>query len=130
MKIVINACYGGFALTEAALKFMGLPVKYHLYSAKFRVLLQPHNMFDNEFRTNPKLVECVEKLGEQASDKLSKLVVVEIPDGFDFEIVDYDGMESVVIKGAEFLHCRFCETDNEVARTNCVNCGGTLKKGH
>ena len=46
-------------------------------------------------RNDPKLVECVEKLGEEANDMYAKLKVVEIPDDVDWEIDEYDGMECV-----------------------------------
>ena len=46
-------------------------------------------------RDNPLLVQVVEELGKAASRKLAELEVVEIPDGVDWEIEDYDGMESI-----------------------------------
>jgi hypothetical protein len=44
-------------------------------------------------RSNPVLVEVVEMLGDEASGKFSSLKVVEIPDGVDWEIEEYDGRE-------------------------------------
>lgn len=46
-------------------------------------------------RTNPLLVECVETLGIQANGSCAKLRVVDIPDGTDYTIDDYDGQETV-----------------------------------
>lgn len=46
-------------------------------------------------RHDPDLVSVVESLGEKASGQLSKLHVVEVPDGTNYEIDDYDGMERV-----------------------------------
>lgn len=46
-------------------------------------------------RNDPKLIQVVEELGEAASGSLSKLRIVEIPNGVDWEIDNYDGMESV-----------------------------------
>lgn len=48
-----------------------------------------------EFRGDPILVDVVERLGEEANTRHSKLKIVEIPDGVDFEIDEYDGMESI-----------------------------------
>ena len=47
-------------------------------------------------RADPLLVEVVEEIGEEkASGDLAKLRIVEIPDGIEYEIDDYDGMESI-----------------------------------
>ena len=78
MKIVINRCYGGFGLSEKAMKFLGVDSDCPEIE-----------------RNDPKLVECVEKLGEEANDMYAKLKVVEIPDDVDWEIDEYDGMECV-----------------------------------
>jgi hypothetical protein len=83
MKIVINDDWGGFGLSEEAYKYLGLT--WDDYGYEF-----------NHDRTNPKLIECVEKLGDKrASGKYACLKVVEIPDGVDWEINDYDGCETV-----------------------------------
>jgi hypothetical protein len=47
-------------------------------------------------RDDPKLVEVVETLGsKRASSLMGELVVREIPDGTNWEIDDYDGMETI-----------------------------------
>ena len=46
-------------------------------------------------RDDPDLVNAVEELGEQANTAFSKLKVVEIPNNVEWEICDYNGMESV-----------------------------------
>lgn len=46
-------------------------------------------------RNNLLLVRVVEELGEKANTKFSKLAIVEIPDDVEWEIDEYDGMESV-----------------------------------
>ena len=46
-------------------------------------------------RDDPLLVECVETLGEESYGSCSKLSVVEIPDGINWEIDEYDGNETV-----------------------------------
>lgn len=48
-----------------------------------------------EERTDPKLVEVVEKLGSKANGYCAELAVIEIPDGVDWVIDDYDGVETV-----------------------------------
>ena len=48
-----------------------------------------------EDRTNLKLVECVEKLGEDADGDFAELKVVDIPDDVEYTIEEYDGIEWV-----------------------------------
>ena len=46
-------------------------------------------------RTDPILIEVVEALGKEASGDCAALEVIDIPDGIDYEIDEYDGMESI-----------------------------------
>ena len=47
-------------------------------------------------RNDTDLIKVIEMLGcEKASGELSKLSIVEVPDDIQWEIDDYDGMESV-----------------------------------
>ena len=85
MKIVVNRCYGGFGLSEEAYDFLGL--KWDGYYG--------YAYMPDDKRTDPKLVECVEKLGEKANGKFAKLEVVEIPDDVMWEISSYDGWETI-----------------------------------
>lgn len=78
MKVVINRCYGGFGLSEKAMKFLGVD-----------------SSWPDIARNDPKLVECVEKLGEEANGTYAELKVVEIPDDVNWEIGEYDGLEWV-----------------------------------
>ena len=78
MKVVINRCYGGFGLSEKAMRFLGVGSEW-----------------PDIARDDPKLVECVEKLGEEANDTYAELKVVEIPDDINWEIGEYDGLEWV-----------------------------------
>ena len=41
------------------------------------------------------LIEVVEELGDRANSPFSKLVIVDIPDGMEYEIDDYDGVETL-----------------------------------
>ena len=78
MKIVLNKCYGGFGLDDE------LAEKYELDEWSVD-------------RTDEKLIELVEKYGEDAEGAHAKLKVVEIPDeATDWEIDEYDGYESVI----------------------------------
>lgn len=80
MKVVINDCYGGFGLSNKALNMLGL---------------ESDSIFDCD-RANPKLVEVVEKLGEEANGFCASLRVIEIPDDVkEWYISDYDGVETI-----------------------------------
>lgn len=78
MKVVINEGFGGFGLSREAEEYLN------------------GNWWDYyENRSDPKLVLCVEELGAKANGMFSHLKVVEIPDGVDYIIQEYDGMESI-----------------------------------
>jgi len=51
-----------------------------------------------ENRADPDLIKVVEELGKDADGKHSKLCVVEVPDGVEWEIEEYDGLEHVAEK--------------------------------
>ena len=46
-------------------------------------------------RDDTDLVKVVETLGEKANGLFAKLEIIEIPDGVEYEIDEYDGMESI-----------------------------------
>jgi hypothetical protein len=56
--------------------------KYYLY-------------LDKSHRKDPILIEVVEELGKSASGPFAELKVVNIPDDMEYEIDDYDGMETL-----------------------------------
>jgi hypothetical protein len=84
MKVVINACYGGFRLShEAVAAYAEGTEEINSYSR------------EPEFRSDPKLVAIVEELGERAAGRYSELKIVEVPDDVSWYIDEYDGMEWV-----------------------------------
>lgn len=46
-------------------------------------------------RSNPLLIKVVDELGERANGACAQLNIVEIPDGIEWEIDNYDGNESI-----------------------------------
>lgn len=83
MKIVINTCYGGFGLSSEAL-------------AEYNELSGNNVKYDFKIpRDDLWLVEVVEKMGEYANGSFASLSVVEIPDGVNWEIDEYDGIEHI-----------------------------------
>jgi hypothetical protein len=83
-KIVINDCYGGFSLSDQALKE---------YLTKINSE-SPCNRY-NIPRDSQALIEVVEMMGVAADGDCAKLKIVEIPDDVLWEINEYDGMEWV-----------------------------------
>lgn len=78
MKIVINECYGGYGLSNWALKELGIEYA------------------EDIARTDPRLIYLVEYDAESTSGRYAELEVVEIPDNAtDWEINEYDGLETI-----------------------------------
>lgn len=108
MKIVINTCYGGFGLSDTAIRLYGQLAGIVLVEA---VVDYGQNYFyvdsvsDENFfsyyelaRDDGFLIETIETLGDAASGKYAKLKVVEIPDDIEWQIMEYDGSEHVAEK--------------------------------
>ena len=83
MKVVINGCYGGFGLTDAAL---------NEYKSR-KGITDPNFYYFDIPRECPVLVEMVER--GDADGEYSDLKVVEIPDGVNWYIEEYDGLEHI-----------------------------------
>lgn len=124
MKIVINDCFGGFGLSNKGhfcfAKYKGIPLfgwesrnlRFDMKTARrIDENEKDNNIFGYYYSTNetgkpmfydrdidredPALVKTVEKLGDDASNSLGHLRVIEIPDGTEYEIEEYDGLETV-----------------------------------
>lgn len=79
-KVVYNACYGGFGLSEEAIQYL-----------KDKHGLNPDEKFE---RHDKRLVDVVEALGDKASGFCAKLAIAEIESRM-YRIDEYDGCESV-----------------------------------
>lgn len=91
-KIVINASYGGFVLSDEA-------------RSRLKELCQENGeQYDYEWilpRHDPILVQVVEELGsERASAECATLRVVSIS-GRTYRISDYDGHETIITPNLE-----------------------------
>lgn len=100
-KIVLNKCYGGFSVSAAAVRFMR--ERGNADALAVKIFGEPgywggdHDWksYGREFRRDdPDLVAAVEALGEKADGSCARLSVQETPDGAEWEIDEYDGMES------------------------------------
>ena len=90
MKIVKNACYGGYGLSDMALSRLSEITGKDINQCK-----EDYIWGDDEVRASAELVQVVEELGPKANDGLSNLVVVEVPDDVDWVIEEYDGWETI-----------------------------------
>lgn len=84
-KVVLNKCFGGYSLSKEACDFLGLKFPEYGYG---------YHYYND--RTNPRLVECVETLGEKANGGCADLEIEEYDDyNYDYYISEYDGAESL-----------------------------------
>jgi len=124
MKVVINTCFGGFGLSPVAVKRYGeiKGIRLYMYEENDRRLRlisfdekPPFIPFyfstpdltewpsNDEYyfcemdiaRDDPILIQTVEELKEKANGACAKLSVVEIPDGIEWDISEYDGIETI-----------------------------------
>lgn len=86
MKVVINACLGGFGLSEAAIKRWAELDALGKFDAR------------TEDRANPFLIQAIEELGDEANAGGAELKIITIPDDVEWIIEDYDGEEWVAEK--------------------------------
>lgn len=90
-KVVVNRCYGGFGLSELAVKMLAIR--------------KGENYEDNDQaketleyflpRDDADLVAVVEELGDRANGNYAELKVLSVPDGVEWFVEEYDGMEHV-----------------------------------
>ena len=85
VKVVINADFGGFGLSDEA---------EALYIER-KGITDPDWYYSQIPRDCPVLVQIVEEMGEKADGRLSALKVVEVPDDADWYVEEYDGSEWV-----------------------------------
>lgn len=119
-KIVVNGCFGGFGLSDTAVRryaeIAGITLYEHTDEFEFvtwstvpreeyeRMTLEGDFLAANEAhfsvydlsRTDPVLVQVVEELGDAANDTYAALYIVELPAGTQYRIDEYDGNESVM----------------------------------
>lgn len=103
-KVVVNRCFGGFGLSDAAIR---------RYAELKGLTLYPENgpygfiqywtsqekddsIYDGDIpRDDPALVQAVEELGKLADGPHAYLEVVSFPAGVQWRIDEYDGQETV-----------------------------------
>ena len=106
MKVVINVDWGGFGISEACARRMAelgdTDAKNMIDEYERRKTSATEFESDRYWycywsgkRDNPVLIRAVKELGAKSWGTYAKLKVVNIPDGTEYEIDDYDGRESI-----------------------------------
>ena len=85
IKVVINSCFGGFGLSDAALDE---------YKVR-KDITDPDFYYYDIPRDCPVLVAMIEEQGTAINGGFADLRIVEIPDDVDWYIEEYDGNEHV-----------------------------------
>lgn len=129
-KIVYNACYGGFGLSEKATlriaelkgikiytdkqngwinQYYTVPVeefeRIKAEDDKKRDWTRSNEAYYSDYnieRDDPILVQVVEELGEEASGSCANLQIAEVPAGTAYRIDEYDGNESVMTTSSDY----------------------------
>jgi len=73
--------------------FTAHPFGYNVF--KGGILFDFTGRGENETRADKDLIAVVEKLGKEANGMCADLRVIEIPDGIEWHVHEYDGMESI-----------------------------------
>ena len=92
MKIIINNCYGGYGLSEMAVREYCKEANISVEGFEQHHFMGFHYNID---RDDELLVSIVEKLGDKANGHAAELVIKEIPKGLEYQISEYDGFESI-----------------------------------
>jgi len=94
MKVAINRCWGGFSVSKAVFKELGIEWDGYGFLENEEFGIESDEYL--EFRAHPRLIEAIEKIGcKKASGNMANIVIVSIPDDIKWHIDDYDGQESV-----------------------------------
>jgi hypothetical protein len=122
-KVVINKCFGGFGLSDAAYlklsEWYGVPIKKYgaeegevifdreLTGPDENTLSAIYHQFKEHGvqqrywtawdmpRDDARLIRLVEEMGTAANGMHAKLAIVDVPDGVEWEIDEYDGKEHI-----------------------------------
>jgi hypothetical protein len=89
MQVVINTSYSNFAISADAISLIQKKIKNPKAKSQINAYA-----FDND-RSNPLLVEAVQKLGAKANGLYTILKIVEIPDDVEWRVDAINGKEVI-----------------------------------
>ena len=94
MKVAINRCFGGFCVNQEVYAKLGIKWDGYGFLDNEALGIESDNYL--AWRSDKRLIMAIEKIGEDAAGgSHSALRIVEIPDDVDWEVDEYDGMESI-----------------------------------
>ncbi len=94
-KIAYNACYGGFGISDKAVKWLIENESDNLEKAGLLEDLCTYSFDDTEHRKNPSLIRVIETLGDEANGSFAKLRIQKLNNDVKYRITEYDGYETV-----------------------------------
>lgn len=114
-KIVVNSCFGGFGLSNTAVKryaeIKGIELvwvprtqygkedwEYHSEHWERADVADEDERYFSYYdidRDDPALVQTVEELGESANGDYADLRISDVPDDVKWYIDEYDGIETI-----------------------------------
>lgn len=115
-KVAINRCFGGFGLSDEAfeklLERKGIAFEKEEDPTKgkiFGVTYWKEGMCGSddgylsyyefcEDRSDPDLIAVIEEMGQSSWGWAAELAIVDIPDGVEWQIHEYDGNEHIAEK--------------------------------
>ena len=89
MQVVINTSYSNFAISADAISLIQKKIKNPKAKSQINAYA-----FDSD-RSNPLLVEAVQKLGAKANGLYATLKIVEIPDDVEWRVDAVNGKEII-----------------------------------
>lgn len=114
-KIAYNSCYGGFGLSDKAirryaeLKGIALYPEGDRHSITYwikppaerkKTWCKAETLYDQDIeRDDWALVQVLEELGDEANGYCAQLRLEEVPDGTAYDITEFDGNERVNTHG-------------------------------
>ena len=124
MKIVLNGCYGGFGLSYEAMALYWYARCRDLYFYKDISIYNDYSID----RTDLILVSVVETMGSKAaSGSFAKLYIEEIPNGTQYKIDEYDGMEGLITKDDDGWHTAEFQHQSLQTQDRIKNMWATIK---
>lgn len=97
MKVIVNKSFGGAGLSEEAIDMIvdNPNFQYDLSEGTEGLLWKLKNLDGHYYRTNQVIINVIETLGEEANGNHANLVIAEIPDNVEWEVYNYDGLETI-----------------------------------
>ena len=94
MKIAVNKDFGGFGVSKEVYKKLNKKWDGYGYLSNEDFNINSDNYY--AYRAHPDLIEAIESVGiNKASGELACIRIIDIPDNVEWEIDDYDGIETV-----------------------------------